>query len=264
MAAKNNTANADGVIKVALITGAGSGLGRGVARVLADAGYDLAIHSGSNVARAEGLAEEIRARSGRRVEVLEADFSKPGGAIELFEKFPYDRLDLFVNNAGVTMGAPILKMTEDIFDTVSNINWKNAYFCVQQAAKIMVGKGICGNIVIISSNNHAVNWYGGSIYATLKEALVKFTKHAAMEFAQYGIRVNCIAPGWVDTGEARLEGRKEDSIKAIPLKRWVQPSEIGEWILFMASPAAASLTGDTIELDGGVRIMSGKPETYGL
>ena len=249
---------------VALVTGAGSGLGRGIARTLARAGYDVAIHTGSNLERARALAVDLKEQTGRRVEVISADFSKSGGAEELFKQFPFDRLDLYVNNAGVTLGAPILKMTEEIFDTVSNINWKNAYFCVQQAAKIMVEKEIRGSMVIISSNNHAVNWNGISIYATMKEALVKFTKHAAMEFARYGIRVNCIAPGWINTGEARLERHKETSLKGIPLKRWVEPSEIGEWILFLAGPAAASLTGDTIELDGGVRIMSGTPESYGL
>ena len=119
-------------------------------------------------------------------------------------------------------------------------------------------------MIIISSNNHAMNWYGASVYATVKEALVKFTRHAAMEFAQYGIRVNCIAPGWIDTGEARMGGgQKERSIPAIPMKRWVQPEEIGQWILFLDGPAAASLTGDTIELDGGVRIMTESRQTTG-
>ena len=250
--------------KKALVTGAGSGTGRGIARTLVNAGYDLALHTGSNEERARSLAAELAEASGRRVEVIVADFSKPGGAYELFDQYPFETLDLFVNNAGVTMGAPILKMTEEIFDTVSNINWKNAYFCVQRAARLMVEKGTKGSMVLISSNNHAVNWNGISIYAVLKEALVKFTKHAAIEFAQYGIRVNCIAPGWINSGEARIERFKESSLKGIPLKRWVQPSEIGEWILFLAGPAAASMTGDTIELDGGVRIMSGTPESYGL
>ena len=250
--------------KTALVTGAGSGLGSGIVRVLAGAGYDVAIHTGSNGGRAGALAEELRAQTGRRFEVIVSDFTKPGGAEDLFSRYPFEALDLFVNNAGVTMGAPILKMTREIFDTVSSVNWENAYFCVQQAARFMVDKGTRGNIVIISSNNHALNWNGISLYAILKEALVKFTRNAAMEFAQYGIRVNCIAPGWINTGEARLERHKETSLKGIPLKRWVQPSEIGEWILFIAGPAAASLTGDTIELDGGVRIMSGTPESYGL
>jgi NAD(P)-dependent dehydrogenase (short-subunit alcohol dehydrogenase family) len=240
VSASGKTANAEA--KKALVTGAGSGTGRGIARTLVNAGYDLVIHTGSNEERARSLAAELAGQSGRRVEVAVSDFSKPGGAQELFRQYPFDTLDLFVNNAGVTMGAPILKMTEDIFDTVSNINWKNAYFSVQQAARLMVEKGTKGSMVIISSNNHAMNWNGISIYAILKEALVKFTRHAAMEFAQYGIRVNCIAPGWINSGEARIERFKESSLKSIPFKRWVEPSEIGEWILFLAGPAAASLT----------------------
>lgn len=253
--------------KTALVTGAGSGLGRSIARTLAMNGYDVAIHSGSNAERARSLAAELKAESGRRIEVLVSDFSQTGGAQKLFEDYRnvFDGLDLFVNNAGVTMGAPILDMTNDLFDMVSNINWKNAYFSVQQAAKIMVEKKTRGNMVIISSNNHALNGYGGSIYCIVKEALVKFTKHAALEFAQYGIRVNCIAPGWVDTGEARMGGgQKERSIPEIPMKRWVQPEEIGDWILFLTGPSAASLTGDTIELDGGVRIMTGTAKSYRL
>ena len=252
------------ISRTALITGAGSGLGRGIARVLVLAGYDVAIHTGSNEERARSHAAELMELSGQRVETIVADLSKSDGAEELFKQFPFDNLDIFVNNAGVTMGTPLLDMTQEIFDRMNNINWKNAYFCVQQAAKIMVEKKTRGNIVIISSNNHTLNWNGVSMYAILKGALVKLAKHAAMEFAQYGIRVNCIAPGWINTGEARMERFKDTSLKGIPLKRWVEPSEIGEWILFLASQASASLTGDTIELDGGVRIMSGAPESYGL
>ena len=253
--------------KTALITGAGSGLGSGIARVLARDGYDVAIHTGTNEERAKALAESLAAEYGVRAEALLADFSRGGGAQRLFAQFRerFDRLDLFVNNAGVTKGGPILHMTEETFDLVHNINWKNAYFSVQQAAAFMVETGRSGNMVLISSNNHAMNWYGASVYATVKEALVKFTRHAAMEFAQYGIRVNCIAPGWIDTGEARMGGgQKEKSIPGIPLKRWVQPEEIGQWVLFLSGPAAASLTGDTIELDGGVRIMTGPPSDYGV
>ena len=253
-----------GESRAALITGAGSGLGSGLARVLAYAGYDVAIHTGSNEQRAQTLATDLREQSGQRIEVIAADLSKPSGAEELFNKYPFDRLDLYVNNAGVTKGAPIIKMTENMFDELSNINWRSAYFGVQRAAKIMIENETRGNIIIISSNNHAMNNNNMSVYGTLKEALVKFTRHAAMEFARYGIRVNCIAPGWINTGEARVEQFKEPSLKGIPLKRWVEPSEIGEWILFITGPAAASLTGDTIELDGGVRIMSGAPESYGL
>ncbi|MDR3120893.1 MAG: SDR family oxidoreductase, partial [Clostridiales bacterium] len=109
--------------KVAVVTGAGSGLGRGIAKALAMNGYDVGIHSGSNAERARALAKELGETSGRRVEAFESDFTQPGGAVRLFEQFngKFDRLDLFVNNAGVTMGGRILDLTEEVFDTVNNI-----------------------------------------------------------------------------------------------------------------------------------------------
>ena len=249
--------------KTALITGAGSGLGRGVVRVLARAGFDLGIHTGSNEERALALAEELRKDSGRRVEVFVSDFSAPGGAEKLFGQFrqSFDRLDIFVNNAGVTMGGRILNVTQELWDTINNIDWRNAFFCVKEAARFMVETQNRGSMVIISSNHH--NMVGGNVlYSLVKDSLVKYTQHAAMQFARYGIRVNCIAPGWVNTGEKRLEGYHDTSLKDIPLRRWVEPEEIGRWILFLDSPDAASLTGNTIELDGGVRLMTGRPEHY--
>ena len=250
--------------EVALVTGAGSGLGQGLARFLAEHGYDIALHTGSNEERALDFASKLRESSGRRVEVFCSDFTKDGTAAVLFDWFrgEFDRLDLFVNNAGLTKMGQILSMTEELYNTVFNVNFKNAYFCVQQAAGIMKEQKTAGSIFLISSNHHATVGIGNSAYSISKESLVKLAKHAAMEFARYNIRVNCIAPGWVNTGEARLEGYYESSLKEIPLHRWVQPSEIGEWILFLSGPAAYSLTGDTIELDGGVRLMSGRPEYY--
>lgn len=249
--------------KVALITGAGSGLGRGVARILTRAGFDLGIHTGSNEERARQLAEELRKESGRRVEVFVSDFSKPGGAEKLFGQFrqSFDRLDILVNNAGVTIVARIFNVTQELWDTINNINWRNAFFCVKEAAQFMAEKRIRGSMVLISSNQH--NMKGGNVlYSLVKDSLVKYTEHAAMQFARYGIRVNCIAPGFVNTGEERMESARETSLKDIPLRRWVEPEEIGRWILFMDGPEAASLTGQTIELDGGVRLMTGRPEFY--
>jgi NAD(P)-dependent dehydrogenase (short-subunit alcohol dehydrogenase family) len=251
------------VNKTALVTGAGSGLGRGIARVLANSGYDIGIHTGSNGERARSLAAELAGKSGRRAEVFVSDFSKPGGAESLFEQFnkTFDRLDIFVNNAGVTMGERIINMTEELWDTINNINWRNAFFCVKEAAKTMIARKVPGSMVLISSNQH--NSIGGNVpYALVKDSLVKLTAHAAMQFARYGIRVNCIAPGWVNTGEKRMEGWFDRSVNEIPLHRWVEPAEIGRWVLFLDGPDAASLTGQTIELDGGVRLMTGRPEYY--
>ena len=249
--------------KTALVTGAGSGLGRGISRVLVKAGFDLGIHTGSNEERARLLADELQKESGRRVEVFVSDFSVPGGAEKLFEDYrkTFDRLDIFVNNAGVTLGARILKMTQELWDTINNIDWRNAFFCVKEAAQLMLEKQTQGNIVLISSNQHS-SIVGNVLYSLVKDSLVRYTEHAAMQFARYGIRVNCLAPGWVNTGEKRMEGYYDSSLKEIPLRRWVEPEEIGRWILFLDGPDSASLTGHTVELDGGVRLMTGRPEYY--
>ena len=252
--------------KSALVTGAGSGLGRSIVCRLANAGYDVGIHTGSNEARAYELAKQVMRNSNCRAEVIISDFSKENGAGELFEQYKqkFESLDLFINNAGVSLHGKILDMTEELYDQINNINFKNAYFSVQEAARLMIEKKTSGHIVLISSNHHATVMTGMSCYAITKESLVKYTKHAAMEFARYGIRVNCLAPGWVNTGEDRMKDKFEKSVGKIPMHRWVEPEEIAEWILFMTGANGASLTGAVIDLDGGVRLMSGGPEAYGL
>ena len=250
--------------KVALITGAGSGLGSGIARVFYAEGFDIGLHTGSNTERAYELKEELSTKPGQRVEVFTSDFSKNGGAKKLFDQFneSFERLDIFVANAGVSMFDRMADITEEKFDMIHNINYKSAYFCVREAARSMIDSGVAGSIVLISSNQHVTIGRGNSTYSISKESMVKLTKHAGVEYARNGIRVNCIAPGFVNTGEKRMEGMYERFLNTIPLRRWVQPEEIALWILFLHSQAAMSLTGDTIELDGGVRLMSGDATTY--
>jgi len=250
--------------KVALITGAGSGLGSGIARVLCARGYDIGLHTGTNADRALKLKDELIADTGRRVEVFTADFSKGGAAAELFAQFndTFKRLDIFVGNAGVSLFGRSAEISEELFDKIHNINYKSAYFCTREAALTMIKSKVAGSIVLISSNQHLNVGRGNSAYSISKESMVKFTKHAAVEYARDGIRINCIAPGFVNTGEERMEWMKNKFDNTIPLKRWVEPEEIAEWILFLHGPAALSLTGDTIELDGGARLMTGDPKHY--
>jgi len=250
--------------KVAFITGAGSGLGSGIARTLCAEGYDIALHTGSNTQRANKLKDELIAETGRRVEVFTADFTQYGAAADLFKQFneAFDRLDIFVANAGVSEFGRLMEMPEELYDRIHNINFKSAYFCVREAALSMKKFEIAGSIVLISSNQHLNIGPGNSAYSLSKESMIKLTKHAAVEFARYKIRVNCIAPGFVNTGEERMEPMKGRFEKTIPMQRWVEPEEIARWILFMHSNDALSLTGDTIELDGGARLLSGDPYNY--
>ena len=250
-------------MKTSLVTGAGTGIGRAIALELAKAGYAVGLHCNSSTAGAESAAEEIRAAGGV-ARVYQADLSDVAAIAGMFAAFKDDfgRLDLFVNNAGITLLAPFLEMTPEAFEKNYAVDFRAPYFCMQAAAKMMVAQG-GGNIVAIASNNAYCQFARASAYGSLKAGLVKMVKHVALEMSKFGIRCNAIAPGWTDTGAARL-GDKESTYYKIPLRRWVQPSEIGQTVLFLDSPAAASITGACLVMDGGAQLLSDKGEKYGF
>ena len=238
--------------KIAAVTGAGAGIGRGIAIELAKAGYDLLIHSATHFDRAEQLCEELRRDFGAAAFAVQADLLDPAAPKRIFEAFDkhFDHIDLFVNNAGITEGAPFLSMTRETVDRVTDIDLKGSYFCVQEAARRMVKNHTEGCIVIIVSNQKDFLMPKMSIYGPVKSALDHFAKHASMELAPYKIRVNTIAPGWVDSSE-RLWPYRESSLKQIPLKRWATVSEVGQAVLYLASPQAGFITGSCLTMDGG-------------
>lgn len=252
--------------KVCFISGSGSGNGRGMAVRMAESGYDMAIHhSGRDPESAKAVRSQIEGM-GCRAEVFAEDLSKPGSVHRLFEQFreKYDRLDIFIANAGVTRGNPVLEMREETFDELNGIDWKGSVFCVKEAGSFMKEREIKGSIVIISSNHSKRMWAGYSIYGSLKAALNRFTEYAAVEFAPYGIRVNCLAPGYIDREYDQVPGKTRRFHGEIPLKRSVRSSELADWTMFLASGAAASVTGVTIDIDGGARLLNDSPEKYGL
>lgn len=250
--------------KVALVTGGATGIGRGIALELAKAGYDIAISYYSNFEKAKETVMEIEKHNVRAM-AIGANLSTLDGVNKLFSEFKvnFERLDLFVNNAGITLKSPFLETTEEIFDTICNLDYKGAFFCMQNAAKFMIEKGIQGTIIVISSNNAKAHFADVSVYGSVKAALTKLAEHVALEMAKYKIRVNTIAPGWTDTGSSRLD-EKESTYYKIPLKRWCAPEEIGKAVLFLSGEHAASITGATIIMDGGALLLSDKPEKYGL
>ena len=250
--------------KTALVTGAGVGIGKGIALEMARAGYDVAVHCNSNRENAEKVCADIR-EMGRKALLIQADLSKMDGIKSIFEKTlsEFEKIDVYVNNAGITKTCPLEDMTEDIFDQLCAVDFKSAYFGVQQAANSMAKLGIKGSIVIISSANAKQQSPNASCYGSFKTALSKFGRHAAIEYAKYGIRVNVIEPGWTDTGEARLPN-KEETYYRIPLKRWCTPEEIGHAVLFFCSEWARSITGANLAIDSGICVQSDKPEKYGL
>ena len=127
----------------------------------------------------------------------------------------------------------------------------------------MIEHDIAGNIIMISSNNSIAHFAEVSVYATMKAAMNKMAEHMAIELAKYKIRVNTIAPGWTDTGASRLDAKAETYYK-VPLQKWVEPSEIADTALFLASDSAKSITGATIVMDNGATLVSDRRERYGF
>ena len=246
--------------KTAIVTGAGTGIGQGVAITLGQNGYDVVVHYNSS---AEGAVLQTTNLIVGLLQTLDRDTNTD--LRELFaqamEKLGH--LDLYVNNSGITRKSDFLETTEDFFDRMVDVDLKSAYFCVQAAAREMVCRDTKGSIVIITSNNGLQQRPNLSVYGTLKAGLIKLGRHAAMELAKYQIRVNTIAPGWTATPRT-MELDETTTYNSIPLKRWCRPEEIGHMILFLASPWAASITGNCLVADGGAVLQSDLAETYGL
>ena len=250
--------------KVAFVTGGASGIGKIIALTFAQNGYDVAFsYLGS-----ENTAKEVKSqieKENRKAFAIKADLSKYSDIIKMFSEFKkhFNRLDVFINNAGITEKSAFLETTEEQFDKMCDVDFKGAYFCTQNAAKIMIDNNIEGSIIMISSNNAYAHFADVSVYGSVKAAMTKMAEHIAIELAKYKIRVNTIAPGWTDTGATRL-GNKEETYYKIPLCKWVEPEEIAETALYLSSPSAQSITGATIVMDNGALLVSDKRERYGF
>lgn len=251
------------VRKTAFVTGGGTGIGKGIAVSLAKSGYDVAISYRGSEEGANDTLERIR-HFGRKAAAIRADVSKKSDIDNMFSEFAnhFERLDLFVNNAGITLKSSFIETSEEIFDTVCSVDFKGAFFCMQNAAKFMIDKNIKGSIVLISSNNAKAHFADVSVYGSVKAAAQKMAEHAAIELAKYGIRVNTVAPGWTDTGASRLDD-KESTYYKIPLKKWASVDEVADAVKYLASHSARSVTGVTLTVDNGALLVSDKRERYG-
>ncbi len=250
--------------KKAIVSGSGVGIGQGIAIELGKAGYDVAVHYNSSKMGAEETVRMIESFGGR-ARAFAADLTKGSEITRFFREAVafLGGLDLYVNNSGVTKKVFLEDTTEEQVDFMVSIDFKSALLCVQAAAHYMIAERSHGSIVIITSNNAFITRPMLSLYGPLKAALVKLGMHAAMELAKDKIRVNTIAPGWTETPRV-LQCDVEALKREIPLKRMATPSEIGRIVLFYASDAAASITGNCIIVDGGARLVDDKMENYGL
>jgi NAD(P)-dependent dehydrogenase (short-subunit alcohol dehydrogenase family) len=240
-----------------LVTGAGTGIGRGVALALAGMGADVGLHYLHEPEGAQSAAEEIRAL-GRSAVTVQGDLSNVDEALALPATIAagLGGLDGVVNNAGITMNRSFLDTTPGQFDTLFNVNVRAMYFVTQAAARLMIPRG--GGTVVNVSSVHA---YGAivehSVYAATKAAIVGFTRTLSVELIQVGIRVNCVAPGWVLTENQRTALKLDDSFDEIAAAQ-VMPagfigtgSDIGNLVAFLSTDDSRYIIGQTINCDGG-------------
>ena len=238
----------------ALVTGAGRGIGRVLALALAEAGCDVSILE-IDIKSAESTAKEIR-QLGRKSIAIQADVTKKDQVDKAFAETVKElgRLDICVNNAGISIQKPVEEMPEEDWDKVVDINLKGVFLCSQAAARIMIPQGHGSIINIASMSGIAVNVpQKQAVYNTSKAGVAMLSKSLAVEWAQYGIRVNSISPGYTKT-EMTLSTMAHlfpawESLT--PMGRLGEPEELRGAVLYLASDASSYMTGHDLVSDGG-------------
>lgn len=241
--------------RVALVTGAARGLGRAISLALADAGADVILGLRDS-ATAEDLADEIGSmgRSALRVQMDVTDIAQIDAAVDAAVA-RFERIDILVNNAGLGPENPAEDVTEEDFDLTLRVNLKGTFFVSQSVGRVMIRQGF-GRIVNLGSQAGSVALPGESIYGMTKAGIAHLTKSLAVEWGRHGITVNAVAPTFVATpGTAGALGDptfRADVLERIAgLHRIGEPMEVAGAVVFLASPAAALITGETIMIDGG-------------
>jgi 2-deoxy-D-gluconate 3-dehydrogenase len=239
--------------KVALVTGARTGLGQGMALALARAGADIAALGSSPMPE---TAEAI-GQAGRRFHALEVDLSQKFNAGEIVGSVVSELggIDILVNNAGIIRRADLLDHSEEDWDAVLDVNLKSAFLLSQAVARHMVETKRPGRIINVAS---MLSYQGGirvPAYTASKHGIAGLTKAMANELAPHGITVNAIAPGYMETDNTealRNDTNRNAQISArIPTGRWGTPDDLATSVLFLASPASSYVTGITVPVDGG-------------
>jgi 3-oxoacyl-[acyl-carrier protein] reductase len=240
--------------KIALVTGGSRGIGRSIARALAEAGADVMIVYRKATAEADSIVQEIRTL-GRTSQAFQADLGTMAGAKEVIETIlkVTTRLDILVNNAGITRDGLLMRMGEEDWDAVLNTNLKSVFLITKAAIRPMMSQR-SGKIINISSIAGVIGNAGQANYAASKAGMIGFTKSLAKELGSRNIQVNAVAPGFIETEmtAALNEEQRKKLADLIPLKRTGKPEEVGAVVRFLASPAADYITGQVICVDGGM------------
>ncbi len=239
--------------KNALITGAAQGIGKSIALGMAKEGSNVAV-ADVNVDMAETTASEIQSFGVNGIPI-KLDVSRHDDVTAAFETCIKElgSVDILVNNAGITKDTVLLRMKEDDWDAVININLKGSFLCAKEAVKIMA-KQRYGKIISISSVVAFMGNPGQANYSSSKAGLIGLTKTIAREYAARGIRANAVAPGFIQTAmtDVLSDTVKDEMKKAIPLGQFGSPDDVASAVIFLASKDADYITGQVIHVNGGM------------
>jgi 3-oxoacyl-[acyl-carrier protein] reductase len=239
--------------RTALVTGSARGLGKAIAKKLASMGARIVI-SDVLMELAEETAREL-SEKGYDVMAVSADVSKSEDVKKMIAEImaKYKTLDIVVNNAGITRDALILRMSEEAWDAVLNVNLKGAFLITQAAAKIMI-KQRYGRIINIASTSGLIGNAGQANYVASKAGIIGLTKTVARELGSRGITANAIAPGFIETEMTKNlpESVQDAFLNNTPLKRFGKPEDVASAVAFLASEEGSYITGQVIGVDGGL------------
>jgi 3-oxoacyl-[acyl-carrier protein] reductase len=239
--------------KKAIVTGASGGIGRAIAVALALRGADIAVNYNRKLEEAKVTAKEIEAL-GRNALLVKADVANSLEVNQMIDKVleEFGRIDILVNNAGIFEVALVHEMTDEQWDRTLNTNLKGVFNCCRAVVKHMI-KQKSGKIVNISSIDAHRGYLGGAHYAASKAGIIGFTKSLAREVASYGICVNAVAPGEIETEMTReeLNQFRDEFLKQIPMGRIGKPEDVAGAVAFLCTDEANYITGETINVNGG-------------
>lgn len=242
--------------KVALVTGASRGIGAEIAKTLAREGAHVIVNYNGSKEKAESVVEEIMMAGGSAIayQCNVSDYEACGEMIQNLIS-NYGHIDILVNNAGITRDGLLMKMSEQDFDMVLDINLKGSFNTVRHMSRYFL-KQKAGRIVNISSVSGVMGNAGQANYSASKAGIIGLTKAVARELASRGITCNAVAPGFIETDmtDAMPESAKENIKNQIPLQRIGTVSDVAELVAFLASDKAAYITGQVISVDGGMHI----------